>query len=64
MQVQLPDGSTTNLPPIDLGASGNDDLTLALLDDTISLAYVVVNSGNGKAVTCREVGPPGTAASP
>jgi Family of unknown function (DUF6519) len=55
-QIQLPDGSTTNLPPVELGASGNDDLALTLLDGTISLAYVVVDSANGKAVTCREVG--------
>lgn len=56
VQIQLPDGGTANLPAIDLGASGNDDLALTLLDGTISLAYVVVSSGNDKAVICREVG--------
>jgi len=56
VQVRLPSGSTNGLPPIDLGASGSDDLALTVVDGTVSLAYVVVKAGNGKAVTCREVG--------
>jgi DNA-binding beta-propeller fold protein YncE len=54
-QIRLPDG-TTDLPTIELDASGNDDLTLTQLPEGGSRVYVVVDSGGGKGIEVTNVG--------
>lgn len=57
VQLTLPPGAArATLPRIDLPSSGNDDLTITMVDGRIPLAYVVVNRGQDKVVIGREVG--------